>query len=61
MTPDAWKKLKRKVAREKRAWENTSLNKPGRDVAAGVAGAYGGVLRMMERIEAAEANAERKS
>jgi hypothetical protein len=51
MTSAGWEKLRKQVKREQRQWENTKLNKEGRTVAAGMAGAYAGVLRMMDRIE----------
>lgn len=52
MDDATWTKLRRQVRREQKEWEGTKLNKEGRTVAAGMVAAYGGVLRMMDRLEA---------
>lgn len=52
---DAWMKLRRQVRREQRRYEGRGTNQEGRVVAASLSAAYGGVLRMMDKIEASAA------
>jgi hypothetical protein len=50
-TNTAWIKLRRQLERERRSYQVPARNKDARVTFAALEGAYGGVLRMMDRLE----------
>ncbi len=48
----AWKKLRRKVRAQHKAYDGAGTSKDSRALAAALTAAYGSVLRMMDTLEA---------